>query len=305
MEKVKPTLLILAAGMGSRYGGLKQLDPIGPNGETIMDYSIYDAIKSGFGKVVFVIRKSFEKEFDEKIVSKYKSLIQTELVFQELSDLPKGFKLDENREKPWGTNHAVLVAKNVIKEPFAVINADDFYGRDSLHQMALELNKLSGGKNHYCMVGFYLKNTLSESGSVSRGICQTNTNSFLESVEEYTKIEKRNNQVEFQDAEGNWKEIDPETLVSMNLWGFTPDYFTYSEECFEIFLNETKGNLKAEYYIPIAVDYVIKKQIADVKVLSTTSQWFGVTYPEDRANVVEQLKKLVEDKVYPSPLWSK
>lgn len=303
MKTLKPTLLILAAGMGSRYGGLKQLDPLGPNGETIMDYSIYDAINAGFGKVVFVIRKSFEKDFTESIISKYKNHIKTEVVFQELSDLPDGYTLDKNREKPWGTNHAVLVAKDVIKEPFAVINADDFYGRESYEILADKLNKLAGDENHYCMVGYRLENTLSEGGAVSRGVCKVDKDSYLESVVECTHIMRRDDKIEYKDANDQWTELAPKTLVSMNMWGFTPDYFEHSTTYFKEFLDENEGKLKAEFYIPTAIDKLIKFKIADVKVLDTAAQWFGVTYSEDRAGVVQKLANLVKEGVYPSPLW--
>lgn len=299
---MKPTLFVLAAGMGSRYGGLKQLDGLGPSGETIMDYSIYDAIRGGFGKVVFVIRHMFEKDFQEKILKKYEGVIPVELVFQELDYLPAGFSVPEGRVKPWGTNHAVLMGKDVIKEPFAIINADDFYGRDSFAVIARYLSGLDGKKNDYCMVGYRVGNTLSESGSVSRGICETNTRGELTTVVERTQIERRDGQVMYKDGE-TWVAVDENTPVSMNMWGFTPDYFKYSEDYFIDFLRENAGNIKAEYFIPLLVNHLITNGIATVKVLDTTSHWFGVTYAEDRPSVVAKIRALVDAGEYPEKLF--
>lgn len=300
---MKPTLYVLAAGMGSRYGSLKQIDGLGPNGETIMDYSIYDALRAGFGKIVFVIRKSFEQEFREKIISKYEKHIPVEVVFQELDNLPEGFKLDPERQKPWGTNHAVMMAKDVIKEPFAVINADDFYGRESYEILANQLKHMDNQENHYCMVGYRLNNTLSESGAVARGVCETDDNDFLKSVVERTHIERKDGKIQYKDAENYWFELPENTPVSMNMWGFTPDYFQHSEKFFIKFLEANVGNHKAEYFIPLMVDHLIINKISDVKVLDTPSKWFGVTYAEDRQGVVDKLQKLVEKGEYPSPLW--
>jgi dTDP-glucose pyrophosphorylase len=300
---MEPTLYVLAAGMGSRYGSLKQMDGLGPNGETIMDYSIYDAHRAGFGKVVFVIRKSFDKEFREKIISKYENHIPVEVVYQELDNLPEGFELHPDRQKPWGTNHAVMMAKDVIKEPFAVINADDFYGKESYAILAEQLNKMAGQENHYCMVGYRLSNTLSESGAVARGVCETDENHFLKSVVERTHIERKDSKIQYKDAENYWYELAENTPVSMNMWGFTPDYFAHSEKYFVEFLEANIGNHKAEYFIPLMVDHLIVNNIADVKVLDTPSKWFGVTYAEDRPSVVEKIQKLVEKGEYPTPLW--
>jgi len=299
---MKPTLFVLAAGMGSRYGGLKQLDGLGPNGETIMDYSIYDAINSGFGKLVFVIRRYFEKEFIDKVASKYDKHIPVEIVFQELEDIPEGFTLHPERVKPWGTNHAVLMGKDVINEPFAVINADDFYGRDAFEKLGDWLSKLEDSKNHYCMVGYRLQNTLSESGSVARGVCETK-DGFLTSVVERTHIERKDGKIQYKDAEDYWYELPEDAPVSMNMWGFTPDYFEYSKDYFVKFLEMNQTNLKAEYFIPLMVDHLITNQIADVKMLDTSSKWFGVTYAEDRESVVSKLQALVDKGEYPSPLW--
>ena len=303
---MKPTLFVLAAGMGSRYGGLKQLDGLGPNGETIMDYSIFDAIRGGFGKVVFVIRKDFEDAFREKVLSKYEGHIPTELVFQSINDLPEGFKCPEGRQKPWGTNHAVLMGKDVIKEPFAVINADDFYGRDTFAVIGKYLSELpAGSKNDYCMVGFRVGNTLSESGTVARGICSTDAEGHLTTVVERTEIMRVNGPVCYKDEEGKWVAVPDNTPVSMNVWGFTPDYFDYSEAYFKEFLSDPKNmaNLKAEFFIPLMVNKLINEKTATVKVLDTTSHWFGVTYAADRQGVVDKIPALIDKGEYPAKLF--
>lgn len=303
---MKPTLFVLAAGMGSRYGGLKQLDGLGPNGETIMDYSIFDAIRGGFGKVVFVIRKDFEDAFREKVLSKYEGHIPTELVFQSINDLPAGFKCPEGRQKPWGTNHAVLMGKDVIKEPFAVINADDFYGRDTFAVIGKYLSGLAeGSKNDYCMVGFRVGNTLSESGTVARGICSTDAEGHLTTVVERTEIMRVDGPVCYKDEEGKWVAVADNTPVSMNVWGFTPDYFEYSEAYFKEFLSDPKNmeNLKAEFFIPLMVNKLINEKTATVKVLDTTSHWFGVTYAADRQGVVDKIQALVDKGEYPAKLF--
>ncbi|HIZ04495.1 MAG TPA: nucleotidyltransferase [Candidatus Phocaeicola gallistercoris] len=301
---MKPTLFVLAAGMGSRYGGLKQLDGLGPNGETIMDYSIFDAIRGGFGKLVFVIRKDFEKDFREKIISKYENHIPVEVVFQSVDKLPEGFTCPADRSKPWGTNHAVLMGKDVIKEPFAVINADDFYGRDSFAVLGKFLSELpEGSKNNYCMVGFRVGNTLSESGTVARGICSTNDQGHLTTVVERTEIMRVNGPVCYKDEKGEWVAVADNTPVSMNMWGFTPDYFTYSENYFVDFLKENIDKPKAEFYIPLLVNKLITEETATVKVLDTTSRWFGVTYAADRQGVVDKIKALVDAGEYPSKLF--
>ncbi|MBO5721083.1 MAG: nucleotidyltransferase [Bacteroidales bacterium] len=298
---MKPTLFVLAAGMGSRYGSLKQLDGLGPNGETIMDYSIFDAIRGGFGKVVFVIRHSFADEFIEKVVNKYAQVIPTEVVYQELDYLPEGFTVPEGREKPWGTNHAVMMGKEVIKEPFAVINADDFYGRESFAIIADWLSKQEG-ENKYCMVGYRVGNTMSESGTVSRGICETNEDNELTSVVERTKIGYYNDGIAFNEGE-EWTMLDPNVPVSMNMWGFTPDYFKYSDKIFVDFLKENMSNLKSEFFIPLIVNELIQTKQATVTVLDTPSKWFGVTYAQDRPDVVAKIQSLVDAGEYPSPLF--
>ena len=303
---MKPTLLLLAAGMGSRYGGLKQLDGLGPNGETIMDYSIYDAIQAGFGKIVWVIRKDFEQDFREKILSKYEGHVPCELVFQSIDNLPEGFSVPEGREKPWGTNHAVLMAMSAIKEPFCVINCDDFYNRDCFKVIGKFLSELpEGSKNTYAMVGFRVGNTLSENGTVARGICSKDENENLTTVVERTEIERHGTEIQYKDEQGEWVTVDDNTPVSMNVWGFTPDYFEYSEAYFREFLSDPKNmqNLKSEYFIPLMVNKLINDKTATVKVLDTTSKWFGVTYSADRPSVVAKIQSLVDEGVYPEKLF--
>jgi hypothetical protein len=304
---MKPTLLLLAAGMGSRYGGLKQLDGLGPNGETIMDYSIYDAIQAGFGKIVWVIRKDFEQDFREKILSKYEGHIPCEIVFQSLDKIPEGYSVPEGRTKPWGTNHAVMMAKDVIKEPFCVINCDDFYNRDCFKVIGKFLSELPEGSNgKYAMVGFRVANTLSDNGSVSRGVCAKDDQEHLTSCVERTEIERKaDGKVAYKDEKGEWVSIPDNTPVSMNVWGFTPEYFDYSEKLFKEFLDlpSTKANLKAEYLIPWVVDKLIKSGKATCQVLDTTSKWFGVTYSADRPGVVAKIQKLVDEGVYPNKLF--
>lgn len=292
--------------MGSRYGGLKQLDGLGPNGETIMDYSIYDAIQAGFGKIVFVIRKDFEQEFRDKVLSKYEGHIPAEVCFQAIDSLPEGFTVPEGRQKPWGTNHAVMMAKDIIKEPFCVINCDDFYNRDSFMVIGKYLASLpEGASNDYAMVGFRVGNTLSENGTVARGICSKDEEGNLATVVERTEIMRVNGPICYKDEQGEWVSVEDNTPVSMNMWGFTPDYFEYSEAYFKEFLSEPKNmeNLKSEFFIPLMVNKLITENTATVKVLDTTSKWFGVTYAADRDDVVSRIKKLVDEGVYPSRLF--
>lgn len=302
---MKPTLFVLAAGMGSRYGGLKQIDGLGPNGETIMDYSIYDAERAGFGKVVFVIRHSFEEDFRSSVVNKYQGLIPVEILFQELTSLPEGFVCPADRVKPWGTNHAVMMGKEVVKEPFAVINADDFYGKESFAVLADWLSKMDGKKNEYCMIGYRVGNTLSESGSVARGICATDAEANLTTVVERTSIIRDvDGLVKYKDENNNLITVDENAPVSMNMWGFTPDYFEYSEEAFKDFLIQNTGNIKSEYFIPLVVNNLIVSRKVTCKVLDTPSKWFGVTYAEDRPLAVAKIEALVKRGIYPAKLWS-
>ncbi len=299
---MKPTLFVLAAGMGSRYGGLKQLDGLGPSGETIMDYSIYDAIRGGFGKVVFVIRKDFEDDFRRIVLSKYENHIPVEVVFQSIDDLPEGYTRPADRQKPWGTNHAVMTGREVIKEPFAVINADDFYGRDGFRVLGEWLSKAEGA-NEYCMVGYRVGNTLSDSGTVSRGICQTNEEGYLTGVVERTDISRVDGVITFTGDNGQPEHTAETTPVSMNMWGFTPDYFAYSEEHFKRFLDANIGKPKAEFFIPLVVNDLIVSGKVSVKVLDTTAKWFGVTYAADRQGVVDKINALIAAGEYPSKLW--
>ena len=299
---MKPTLFILAAGMGSRYGGLKQLDGLGPNGETIMDYSVFDAMRAGFGKVVFVIRKDFEEDFRKVVLSKYADHVPCEVCFQGIDNLPEEFTRNPERTKPWGTNHAVLMAKDLIHEPFMVINADDFYGKESFEVMAKFLLEVNGQEGKYCMAGYRVGNTLSEHGTVSRGVCATDKMGFLTDVVERTAIENKNGHVVYQDN-GVDVEIPFETPVSMNMWGFTPEYFTYAEEAFKAFLTENAQELKAEFYIPTLVNDMIKSGKATCQVLDTTAKWFGVTYADDRQMVVDKIQALVDAGVYPNKLF--
>lgn len=289
---MKPTLLILAAGMGSRYGGLKQLDHLGPNGETIMDYSVNDAIAAGYGKVVFVIRKSMEDDFKKFILSKYCDKIATDYVFQELNALPDGFSVNPERVKPYGTAHAILMAKDAIHEPFTVINADDFYGKNSFRTMAqFLLQKQDSDRPQFSMVGYQLRNTLSEHGSVSRGVCQTDNQHNLVSITEMTKISRTANGIQNIDDNGITN-LAEDTVVSMNFWGFTPYFFECLQDMFIDFLKKNNDNPKSEFQIPTVVNHFLQSKTADIKVLVTDAQWFGVTYQEDRPLVVEKLKNL-------------
>lgn len=299
---MKPTLFILAAGMGSRYGGLKQLDSLGPSGETIMDYSVYDALRAGFGKIVFVIRHDFEQDFREKVISKYEGHVPVEVVFQDITNLPEGFSVPEGRQKPWGTNHAVLMAKDVIKEPFVVINADDYYGPESFKLAAETLKDLEGKTGEYCMIGFRIENTLSENGGVSRGLCEVSEEGYLTGVKECHGIQRKGEGLIHIEDDVE-KPFPAGSSVSMNMWGFTPDYFGYSEKAFVKFLSEHGNELKSEFYIPTVVNDLIQNGQATLKVVQTPSKWFGVTFAADRQATVDQFKALVDAGVYPSPLF--
>lgn len=302
---MKPTLLILAAGVGSRYGGLKQIDKLGPNGETIIDYSVFDAMNAGFVKVVFVIRESIESDFKEAIADKYSGKIEVDYVLQEVHKVPKGIDINPERIKPWGTGHAILMAADKINTPFAVINGDDFYGADGFVAMGKYLMSLSADSTtKYSMVGYRLGNTLSENGYVSRGVCAANSKNELTNVVEHTQIERKNNRIEAFDSSNNVIELEENTPVSMNFWGFTPSIFNHLDQMFTEFINQNIDNMKSEFYIPTVVNQLIHTQMADVKILDTTAQWFGVTYQEDRSSVVAKLASLHAEKVYPSPLWS-
>ena len=298
-----PTLLVLAAGMGSRYGGLKQIDPVGPDGEAIIDYSIHDALESGFSKVVFVIRKDIEAAFLEFLGDRWKGRIEIEFAFQELEDLPEGFSKPSGREKPWGTGHAIWVARDQVQTPFLVINGDDFYGRGSFALAAERLNRAKdGAKADYCMVGYRLANTLSENGTVSRGICKTDAEGRLESVTEFTKIGKGKSGSLENWQEGDERNFSGEELTSMNMFGFTPSIFEYLERELKGFLKERAEEEKSELYIPSVVSQLITGGQAEVEVLDTDEHWFGVTYREDRDIVKGRLSELVAEGVYPKAL---
>jgi NDP-sugar pyrophosphorylase family protein len=299
---MKPTLLILAAGMGSRFGGLKQVEPVGPNGEAIIDYSIYDAMRAGFGKVVFIIRESFAEAFKEKFEKKLKGKIEVEYVFQELDMLPKGFTLPEGREKPWGTAHAILVAKNVINDPFCALNADDFYGYNAYKAMAKFLTE-SKDPAEYSMVGYKLNETLSEFGSVSRGICQEDNNNNLIKIVETLKIVKRGNEIISIEIDGSEISLTGNEIASMNNWGFKPSVFDKLEKRFAQFLKTEIDKPKSEMYIPSVVFDLIDEKEATVKVLEADSPWFGVTYKEDKPFVIEKIKELITKGEYPEKLW--
>ncbi len=301
---MKPTLLVLAAGMGSRYGGLKQIDPIGPNGEIIIDYSIFDAVKAGFGKVVFVIRKDIEEMFKEHIGSRFEGIIPVEYAYQQLDDLPSGFSIPEGRKKPWGTGHAIYAARKVVNEPFAVINADDFYGKSAYSLLAQKLkNTVDSDVSDYSMVGFVLSNTLSEHGFVSRGVCELDKNSILETVVERTNIVKTEGGAEATLDDGNKLELTGDEVVSMNFWGFTTSLFDHLERMFSSFLKERGNELKSEFYIPTVVADLIKEGKAKASVLTSTDSWFGVTYPDDKEVVVESVRELVDNGTYPNKLF--
>jgi choline kinase len=300
---VKPTLIILAAGMGSRYGSLKQVDAVGPNGEAIIDYSVFDALRAGFGKIVFVIRRDIEKDFREVFGNRFDGKVPYEIVFQELDMLPAGVTCPPDRVKPWGTAHAIWVCRNVVNEPFAVINADDFYGADAFRVLSKALSQPSLEDGSYFMVGYKLSNTLSEEGSVSRGICTVDKHSYLMDVVERTSIERIDGSVKFKDETGQMVSVDEKSLVSMNCWGFTPDLFGYIDLMLNEFLGGSLVNPKAEFYIPTVVNKLIKSNDAACKVLPSNANWFGVTYPGDKPHVMEKLLKLKEHGVYPSPLF--
>ncbi len=301
---MKPTLLVLAAGMGSRYGGLKQIDPMGPSGETILDYSVFDAIRAGFGKVVFIIRPDFEQDFRERIAAKFADKIEVGFAFQTLDRLPQGFTVPAGREKPWGTTHAILCARDAVHTPFAVINADDFYGRDSYATLGQYLAGLQNSELTYAMVGFTLKNTLSDHGTVARGVCQADGQGLLTDIQELTKIAKTATGAENRTEDGVVTLLNGEEPVSMNMWGFTPSIFPLLEKDFSTFL-QTKGQeLKSESYIPIAVGNLVKSQQATCRILRTTAAWFGVTYREDKAMVQASILEQVRQGNYPTSLWT-
>ena len=298
---MKASLLVLAAGMGSRYGGLKQMDPFGPNGETIIDYSIYDAKKAGFKKVVFVIRGYFRKDFERYFRKRIGNAIEMEFVEQELYEIPHGSRYIAEREKPWGTAHAVLMGAGVIKGPFAVINADDYYGVES-YATLMKYFKNAKSKDEYAVVAYLLKNTLSEYGTVNRGVCSKNSRGYLTDIVETLKISKGRKHITYPTEKGTAK-LSPETLVSMNMFGFFPSYFKKTNSYFKTFLQESGMELKSEFFIPFTLDKMITNKEAKVKVLTSPSSWFGVTYKDDKPFVVKKINKLIKAGVYPKNLW--
>ena len=309
---MKPTLLVLAAGMGSRYGGLKQMDGLGPNGETIIDYSIYDAVEAGFGKVVYIVREYFKEQMEQTVKEKYGKVkcvdgepLEFQFVTQELFKIPSQFTLNPEREKPWGTAHAVLMGKDVVKEPFAVINGDDYYGKESFKILGDWLRAHEGKTGEYALVGFELDNTLSESGGVSRGIGTANETGYLTDVVEHHKIALAEDGKIYgeNNVTGETVELAPKALCSMNMWGFTPDYFEKSEQIFTKFLEKNIGELKAEFYIPFVIDSIIKEGTGKCELLATPSRWFGVTFKEDRPGVVAKFQEFADQGVYPTPLY--
>ena len=304
---MKPTLVVLAAGMGSRYGGLKQVDPVGPSGEAILDYSVYDAIRGGFGKVVFIIRKDFEAEFKEKVGAKYAGHVPVEYCYQDLNDLPAPYTFPEGRTKPWGTAHATRAARHIVKEPFAVINADDFYGRDAFAKLGGFLSATdlqpSTSPLRLSMVGYRLDLTLSENGSVARGICDIDADGNLRGVKEMTKLVGKGDHAENLENESAPDIVPLDARVSMNCWGFSLQLFAELEDRFVKFLAERGTEMKSEWYIPFVVDELIKEGKATCKVLPTDASWFGVTYREDKPFVVAEIRKLVDAGEYPAKLF--
>jgi hypothetical protein len=296
----------MAAGIGSRYGGIKQIDPVGPNGEIIIDYSIYDAIRAGFGKVVFILRREIDRIFREKIGKAVEQRIDTAYVYQELNALPPGFSAPPERKKPWGTGHAILMCKDVVKAPFCVINADDFYGASAYQALAdfLKIAGDSASRREFCLAGYVLKNTLSDHGYVARGVCSISKEGYLVEINERTRIRRFGADVKYEESENHWVPVSPESTVSMNMWGFTPGLFQELEERLPLFL---KGNLnqpKAEFFIPEIVGDLVRSSKARVKVLNTREKWFGVTYQEDRPVVEQAIRGLIRQGVYPAPLWN-
>ncbi|NLB56159.1 MAG: nucleotidyltransferase [Lentisphaerae bacterium] len=293
----------MAAGIGSRYGGLKQIDPVGPNGEIMLDYSVFDALRAGFGKVVFIIRRDIEAEFKSVISSHFRDRVPVEYVFQSIDNIPEGFSVPEGRTKPWGTGQAVLACKDVVKEPFAVINADDFYGKKSYEIIYSKLINTDPASNEYCLAGFELSKTLSEHGHVARGICSVDDNSNLTSIVERLKIEKTDTGARFLDDDGNWYPLTGGETASMNMFGFTPTLFAYLEAGFVPFMQKSAGELKSEYLLPAVVGDLLGAGKISLKVLNSPERWFGVTYREDKEVVVNNIKRLTADGVYPDPLW--
>ena len=301
-----PTLIVMAAGIGSRYGGLKQMDPVGPSGEIILDYSIYDALRSGFEHVVFVIRKDIETAFRDRVGKTIEQRCDTKYVIQSIDDVPIGYEVPPKRQKPWGTGHAVFACRKAVHTPFAVINADDFYGRSSYKSLCNYLSTSQDSPSHYayCMVGYILKNTLTEHGYVARGVCTVDADAFLVDVREHTHIERVDTKVQNQEPDGKWIDLPEDTIVSLNMWGFTPSLFFELEERFPRFLEMNRDNiLKAEFFLPDIVGNLITEGKAKAKVLETDERWFGITYKEDKLRVKRTINELIKNGNYPQNLW--
>jgi UTP-glucose-1-phosphate uridylyltransferase len=299
---MKPTLLVLAAGMGSRYGGNKQLDQVGPSGETIIDYSIYDAIRAGFGKIVFVIRRDIEEQVKERFVTRLKGKIEVDYVFQEITNLPEGVKVSPERQKPWGTSHAILVTEPKIKEPFGVINADDYYGVESF-RILRDFLVNDNSPDNYCIVGYKLGNTLSDHGHVNRGVCGVGEDGLLKNIVETRQIEKTADGAVAPGADGKTLHFTGNEVVSMNLWGFKPSCYHFLGEEFRNFINKSGMDLKSELDIPTSIDKFVKNGRISIQILETNAKWFGVTYREDKPFVVDSINKMIRDGVYPSSIY--
>ena len=300
-----PALVIMAAGIGSRYGGLKQIDPVGPSGEIVIDYSMYDAIRAGFSKIVFIVRRDIEKPFREKVGRAVEKRVDTDYVFQDLDFLPPGFAVPPGRAKPWGTAHAVLCCKKRIKTPFAVINADDFYGAGAFRLLADFLREAGerDGVMDACLIGYVLKNTLSEHGKVARGVCRAGAGGLLESITELTTIERRDGEIGCAENGGTWAALDPDCLVSMNCWGYTPGLFTELESRFPLFLKKNINSPKAEFYLSTVTGEIVRDRRARVRILPTKEKWYGITYPQDKPGVLQSVRGLVDAGLYPENLW--
>ncbi len=302
--KHPPTLVVMAAGIGSRYGGLKQIDPVGPSGEIVIDYSVYDAIRAGFGKAVFIIRREIESAFKEIAETHFRGRIELDYAFQELDRLPAGFRVPEGRTKPWGTGHAILMAKDAVREPFAVINADDFYGRQSFEVLARALEGQDPGEARYQLVGFVLRNTLSEHGAVARALCESDRQGRLTRIVERMRVEKQGRGARYLDGE-TWTDLTGDELCSMNMFGFTPTLFGHLERGLRAFLERAGGERKAEYLIPTAIGDLLAEDAAEVEVLASNEKWLGVTYPQDKPAVVAGVRRLIDAGVYPESLWGR
>lgn len=301
---MSPTLVVLAAGMGSRYGGLKQIDPMGPSGETILDYSVYDALRAGFGRVVFIIRPDFEDAFRSGVASRFSDRVDVDFAFQTLDRLPDGFQVPAGREKPWGTTHAILCARDQVRGNFAVINADDFYGRDSYAVLSAHLQEIDPVSTDFAMVGFTLRNTLSDHGSVARGVCVADAGGYLSSIDEMTKIEREGRAARNTRDDGTVVALTGDEPVSMNMWGFTPRLFDHLERVFREFLERSGREEKSECFIPLTVGQLVAERVATCRVLRTDSSWFGVTYREDKEVVQASIANLIAQGEYPANLWA-